>query len=235
MRTLILASASGIDALGLLCRTGCQLSSIIMAKAAARKTDAALAPASPASPAPPPSATLVVISPFSRAAVLPTGGEMTTRTQESANGITTALLVLSTALLPLGLFLPALETTQFAFWRGEHSIIGVGVSLLEGEEYLLAGAVWAFSVIFPTAKLVWMWRLNHRAGPIPRSTIRRLEWFGKWSMGDVFIIALIVFSARSNSILDVSIAPGLIAFSLSVILAMLASGRIARREAQPPD
>ena len=160
---------------------------------------------------------------------------MTTRTQKSANGITTALLVLSTALLPLGLFLPALETTQFAFWRGEHSIIGVGVSLLEGEEYLLAGAVWAFSVIFPTAKLVWMWRLNHRAGPIPRSTIRRLEWFGKWSMGDVFIIALIVFSARSNSILDVSIAPGLIAFSLSVILAMLASGRIARREAQPPD
>ena len=143
--------------------------------------------------------------------------------------------MLSTALLPLGLFLPALETTQFAFWRGEHSIIGVGVSLLEGEEYLLAGAVWAFSVIFPTAKLVWMWRLNHRAGPIPRSTIRRLEWFGKWSMGDVFIIALIVFSARSNSILDVSIAPGLIAFSLSVILAMLASGRIARREAQPPD
>ena len=160
---------------------------------------------------------------------------MTTRTQKSANGITTALLVLSTTLLPLGLFLPALETTQFAFWRGEHSIIGVGVSLLEGEEYLLAGAVWAFSVIFPTAKLVWMWRLNHRAGPIPRSTIRRLEWFGKWSMGDVFIIALIVFSARSNSILDVSIAPGLIAFSLSVILAMLASGRIARREAQPPD
>lgn len=160
---------------------------------------------------------------------------MTTRTQKSANGITTALLVLSTALLPLGLFLPALETTQFAFWRGEHSIIGVGVSLLEGEEYLLAAAVWMFSVIFPTAKLVWMWRLNHRAGPIPRSTIRRLEWFGKWSMGDVFIIALIVFSARSNSILDVSIAPGLIAFSLSVILAMLASGRIARREAQPPD
>jgi len=160
---------------------------------------------------------------------------MTARTQKSANGITTALLVLSTALLPLGLFLPALETTQFAFWRGEHSIIGVGVSLLEGEEYLLAGAVWMFSVIFPTAKLVWMWRLNHRAGPIPRSTIRRLEWFGKWSMGDVFIIALIVFSARSNSILDVSIAPGLIAFSLSVILAMLASGRIARREAQPPD
>ena len=54
-------------------------------------------------------------------------------------------------------------------------------------------------------------------------------------MGDVFIIALIVFSARSNSILDVSIAPGLIAFSLSVFFAMLASGRIARREAQPSD
>ncbi|MBO6728973.1 MAG: hypothetical protein JJ910_04515, partial [Maricaulis sp.] len=40
------------------------------------------------------------------------------------NGLTTALLVLSTALLPLGLFLPALVTTQFAFWQGEHSIIG---------------------------------------------------------------------------------------------------------------
>ncbi len=160
---------------------------------------------------------------------------MTARPKKPANGMTTALLVLSTALLPLGLFLPSLETTQFAFWRGEHSIIGVGISLLEGEEYLLAGAVWSFSVIFPTAKLVWMWRLNQRTGELSRPMIRRLEWFGKWSMGDVFIIALIVFSARSNSILDVSIAPGLIAFSLSVFFAMMASGGIASREAQPSD
>ncbi|MBO6731100.1 MAG: paraquat-inducible protein A, partial [Maricaulis sp.] len=65
--------------------------------------------------------------------------------------------------------------------------------------------------------------------------VRRLEWFGKWSMGDVFIIALIVFSARSNSILDVSIAPGLVAFAASVVLAMFASGRLARRVAQPSD
>ncbi|MBO6847155.1 MAG: paraquat-inducible protein A [Maricaulis sp.] len=151
------------------------------------------------------------------------------------NGLTTALLVLSTALLPLGLFLPALVTTQFAFWQGEHSIIGVGFSLLEGEEYLLAGVVWLFSVVFPASKLIWMWRLNAHPAPLPHKAVRRLEWFGKWSMGDVFIIALIVFSARSNSILDVSIAPGLVAFAASVVLAMFASGRLARRVAQPSD
>lgn len=149
------------------------------------------------------------------------------------NGLTTALLVLSTALLPLGLLLPALVTTQFAFWQGEHSIIGVGFSLLEGKEYFLAGVVWLFSVVFPVGKLIWMWRLNTRSTPLPRTAIRRLEWFGKWSMGDVFIIALIVFSARSNSILDVSIAPGLVAFSVSVLLAMFASGRLAKRADQP--
>ena len=150
--------------------------------------------------------------------------------ERTPNGLTTALLLLSTALLPLGLVLPALETTQFAFWRGSHSILSVGSQLVEAEEYLLALAVFAFSVIFPVIKLVWMWRLNSRHGPLSHKAVRRLEWFGKWSMGDVFIVALIVISARSNSIVDADPSIGLAAFTASVLLAMFASGLLARRQ-----
>ncbi len=152
------------------------------------------------------------------------------------DALTTALLILSSVLLPLGLLLPALRTTQFAFWSGEHSILGFGYALLAGGELALAAIVWIFSIAFPLTKLIWMWRLTGRL-PIHRNTIRRLEMLGKWSMADVLVIALVVFSARGSAVFQAEPAIGLYAFTLSVLLTMLASGRIASqfdRQSSPP-
>lgn len=147
---------------------------------------------------------------------------------EKPDPLTAALLILATLLLPIGLALPALKTTQFAFWSGEHSIVGFGFALLAGGEYALASVVWLFSIVFPISKLVWMWRLNGRT-PATQQAIRRLELLGKWSMADVLVIALIVFSARGSAVFQADPAIGLYAFSGSVLMAMLASGRIATR------
>lgn len=147
--------------------------------------------------------------------------------------ITTALLVLATALLPLGLILPALETTQFAFWRHEHSILSFGWALLRAEEYLLAVVVLGFSVVFPTVKLVWMWRLQYRRGAHPGpGRLRILESLGKWSMGDVLVIALVVFSFKGSVVLGAQPLPGVWVFAAATVLAMLASGRIVQQFAE---
>lgn len=140
--------------------------------------------------------------------------------------LATLFALVSSMLLPLGLILPALQTTQFAFWNGEHSILGFGYALFAGEEYALAAIVWGFSILFPLAKLSWIWRILTRRTLPPRTALRRLEWLGKWSMADVLVIALVIFSARGSAVFDAEPAPGLYAFTASVLLAMFASGRI---------
>jgi paraquat-inducible protein A len=145
----------------------------------------------------------------------------------SAGQFTTALLILSSCLLPLGLLAPALETTHLAFWSEQHSILSFGIALLTGEEYLLAALVLGFSIAFPSIKLVWMWRLQFTRSIQPsRTRLRALEMLGKWSMADVLIIALIVFSLKDGALFGASPLPGVYVFAASTVLAMLASGRI---------
>jgi paraquat-inducible protein A len=143
--------------------------------------------------------------------------------------LTTALLILSTLLLPLGLLLPALRTTQFAFWSGEHSILSLGWALYRDGELLLAAVALGFSVAFPVIKLVWMWRLQFHRGPIAVRRLRLLELLGKWSMADVMVLALIVFSVRGSLVLAATTLPGIYVFAAATILAMLASGRIVEQ------
>jgi len=161
---------------------------------------------------------------------------MESKSSPRMTGLTIALLLLSSLLLPLGLVLPALQTTQFAFWSGEHSILGFGWALFAGEEYALAAIVWIFSLAFPITKLVWMWRLTGRDATSSTAALQRLEFLGKWSMADVLVVALIVFSARGSAVFAAEPAIGLYAFTASILLAMLASGRIKRHfEARPQD
>lgn len=156
---------------------------------------------------------------------------------QRAGQTTTALLVLGSILLPLGLLLPALKTTSFGLWSGEHSILGFGWALLQDGEYLLAAAVLGFSVAFPGFKLVWMWRLQFSRTPDAGGrNLRWLERLGKWSMADVLVLALVIFGVRDNLVFAASTLPGVYLFAAATMLAMLASGRIvsqlgARREA----
>ena len=157
-----------------------------------------------------------------------------------AGQATTALLVLTSCLLPLGLVLPALRTTQFGLWSGEHSILGFGWALLQDSEFLLAAIVLGFSVVFPGFKLIWMWRLQFsRAPQVGPGDLRYLEMLGKWSMADVLVLALVIFSVRDNLVFAASTLPGVYIFAAATVLAMLASGRIVtqlgnRRQAMTP-
>ena len=154
-----------------------------------------------------------------------------------AGQMTTALLLLSAILLPLGLLLPALQTRE-VFWRDEHTILGFGLSLYEDGEFLLAGLLFGFSVVFPVAKLVWMTRLQFgRIATVRPWRLSVLEMLGKWSLADVLVIALIVLSLRESLVFGARPLPGVFIFAAATVLAMLASGRIVRQlryDASPP-
>lgn len=126
--------------------------------------------------------------------------------------------------LALGITLPILKLTQFAFWETEHSLIStVGVLLRDGQTFL-GGIVLVFSIILPVTKLLYLLLVS----TLPPAEIvrqhrrlRALEWLGKWSMHDVLVLALTIFFVKSQGVYDASSLNGVYFFTAAVVLMIL--------------
>ncbi len=139
----------------------------------------------------------------------------------------TLALLVALALFPLGLTLPALRTTTLFVIEADYSILDFGVGLAKAGDWFLAAVVLTFSVLFPALKLLMLARLHFR--PIKRVTaksLRRLESLGRWSMTDVMVLALAVFSIKASGLAAAAALPGAWLYAGSVIAAMIASAKI---------
>ena len=139
-----------------------------------------------------------------------------------------AALILAAIALPLGIWLPMLEAQRLVFFREAYSLFEVAWSLVDTRSYLLAGTVIVFSMIFPVAKLltlIWL----HVAPPhlVPRRALYWIEMLGKWTMMDVLIAALFVFTIGRGGLSSLGEQPGVWFFTFAALMLMLASGRIA--------
>ena len=141
---------------------------------------------------------------------------------------TPALLVLSSILLAFGLYLPLLKIEKMLFWKSSYSVV-TGVSgLAEDGQYFLATIVFFWSVVFPIAKLAllhWLWfgrsDARQRAG-----VLRWLDKLGKWSMLDVYIVAVLIVAVKLGPLAEVTVQPGMYVFAAAVMLSMLIGARI---------
>jgi paraquat-inducible protein A len=144
------------------------------------------------------------------------------------------LLVLAAAgCLYLGLTQPIIKLTQLYMFSDEHSLVSAVQALYMDGEYALAAIIVIFSIVMPSCKLAYLFALS--ALPVgladQHRTLVRLEWFGKWSMHDVLILALTIVYLRAEGVSQAASLPGVYWFAISVILIMLAYGW-ARRLAQ---
>ena len=121
----------------------------------------------------------------------------------------------------------------------EVSILRGAERLFEDGEYLLFLVVVVFTVIFPAVKLLLaylVWTRFHVDDPRLASALGRIETLGKWSMLDVFVVALVVVIITVSLVSDVAVHPGLYVFTAAVLLSMVAVRRIAmlaRRAGRP--
>jgi paraquat-inducible protein A len=141
--------------------------------------------------------------------------------------------------ISLGLYLTSL-TMVVAQVNRTVAIFGVGqtestpYSLLKtirdlytDGEYGLALIITAFTLIFPIGKYIALAYIY--LGSSARWRSRLLLWvknLGQWSMGDVFVVAMMVVIIRINgSVAEISVEPlaGLWVFALSVLLSMICS------------
>ncbi|MBI3333147.1 MAG: paraquat-inducible protein A [Candidatus Omnitrophica bacterium] len=153
------------------------------------------------------------------------------------------LLALSLCLvfLVVGLSLPIVTVEKKVLWKeaeNTYSVVSGIKDLAHQGDYFLAAVVFFFSLIFPFAKLislffVWLVRLN----PDQRTQVLRwLEILGKWSMLDVFAVAILVVLAKLRTLTTVEPRVGIYFFGASILLSMVTTmyiDRLAGKYARP--
>jgi paraquat-inducible protein A len=125
--------------------------------------------------------------------------------------------------------LPIMNTATLAHDRGDTILSGIVHFWLTGE-WLIATVVFIASVMVPMLKLSALALLaftsQRRSGwrTAERTTLYRVvESIGRWSMLDIFVIALTVSLVRFGTFGTVTAGPGALAFGAVVILTMMAS------------
>jgi len=133
------------------------------------------------------------------------------------------LLVLSSALLVLGWLAPIMTVETLVFLGNEVSILDSVWRLFTSGEYFLFAVIFLFSVVFPLAKLTvafYLWFLAPVTRPGFLRTLAWIETLGKWSMLDVFVVALVVVALQISIVSDVEVHAGIYLFTLAVALSL---------------
>jgi len=140
-----------------------------------------------------------------------------------------ALLITSMVLyLPANLF-PIMDTEQLGRTTS-NTIAGGVVTLWHHGSYPIASVIFIASIVIPILKMIAIGWLCWFATRPKLSNHRQLtqifhltELIGKWSMIDVFVIALLVALVQVDALMTITPGPAALAFAGVVIFTMLSA------------
>jgi paraquat-inducible protein A len=148
---------------------------------------------------------------------------------------TWALLAAAALLYVPANILPVMYTESIGGTGGDTIMSGV-VLFWETGSPGLAIVIFVASVLVPVSKLVALAVLagtaqwGSRWAPAGRTRVYRMvEFIGRWSMLDIFVVTLTVALVRFQTLAVITAGPGALAFGCVVILTMIASSRFDPR------
>ena len=137
--------------------------------------------------------------------------------------ITAAILYIPANLLPI-------MSVNFLGNGAPATIMGGVIELIHAGMLPIASVVFIASILVPSFKLCGLVLLlysvqrHQRLSPRQRILMYRfIEWIGRWSMLDIFVIAILVALVRFGNLASIEAGPGAAAFALVVVLTMLAA------------
>jgi len=134
------------------------------------------------------------------------------------------LIVVSLILLAIGVFAPLMTLKQFFIFENQLSLFSGLIELIAQKEWLLFIIIFSFSIIFPIVKILFLFLVLNagtKGKPHRKKIMNWLAHIGKWSMLDVFVVALLLVSIKLDVIADIQIHYGIYAFGSSVLLTMI--------------
>ena len=160
-----------------------------------------------------------------------------------------AWLITGLAAFIAGITLPMMTLTKLIWFDNTFTVLsGIGALLAE-KTFALGMLLMTFSVLFPAAKFAAMLAYILIYPPLPRSLVQwqyTLGKIAKFSMLDVFVVAVMLMVVQLGALAEVSIHSGIYWFTLAVLSSMTGGFAIEhdinkclyrlgiRREAQNP-
>jgi hypothetical protein len=115
---------------------------------------------------------------------------------------------------------------------GNQYLLGIIKSLFSDGSYLLGIIIFLFSVVFPLLKIVLCGfaLIPSIHGDTKRSIIKTISYVSKWSMADVFIVAVIIVMFKAKGFnFKFTAEAGIYFYALSAVLSSLAIILVMRR------
>ncbi len=139
-------------------------------------------------------------------------------------------------MLAVGLVAPIATLNKFILVQNTFSVLSGVLALFSEGQFFLFLLISCFSVLLPVLKLGVLYRLVSQNSTMREQTKRLLHWmhlYGKWSMLDVFVVAVLVVLVKLGAIANVEMRYGLYAFAASVLLTMFVTARIVSLTSEP--
>jgi paraquat-inducible protein A len=136
------------------------------------------------------------------------------------------MLLLALGFFVAGIFLPFTTVTKLWLFENQISVYRGLIVLWGAGELFLFLILFVFTVCFPFVKinallLVWLWpRLDSTHA---RRAFDFVANLGRWSMLDVFVVAILVLTVKSSGVANIKVSDGFFLFFLSVMLTQIAS------------
>lgn len=139
------------------------------------------------------------------------------------------VLAVTFAIFIVGLVTPIITMTKFVLLENTFSVLSGALGLLEEGQLFLFVVITGFSVVLPLLKMAVLYQLLSAKQQTSIHLDRYLHWmhlFGKWSMLDVFVVAVLVVAVKLGAIASVEMRFGLYAFTAAVLLTMYITSRV---------
>lgn len=135
----------------------------------------------------------------------------------------------SVVLFLFGIFLPMFTMQKFLIFNDTFSLAGGLYELLSSGEFFLFLLILVFSVLMPACKFYvsFMLAFDKLHSPEDKlNTVKKMLLVGKWSMADVFVIAILASTIKVGGLAHVSVHIGLFLFCASALLTMVLSHQL---------
>lgn len=155
-------------------------------------------------------------------------GAIYSRKPDSFNRTLAYTITATIAYIPANL-LPIMTIVYFGKGEGDTILSGVAL-LIELGSYPIAAVIFLASFILPLSKLIALYVLIYSLkfkssfNKKQRTTLYRfIELFGRWSLLDVFVVALLVALVEIGSAVEIIAGGGATAFGIMVVLSLFAA------------
>ena len=140
------------------------------------------------------------------------------------------ILILAAVTLMFGLFLPVITLNELVFWTHTFSVYTGIISLWQEHQYFLSLVIFVFSICFPLLKLgilflMWFTHLSQERRVL---YLKWLSSLGKWSMLDVFVVAMTIVIAKISKFASAEPRMGIYFFCASIMMAIFVTMRIEK-------